>query len=106
MPGDRWSFARTDESGRVVEVTEKVRISEHASTGIYYFANGHQLVAIADEMIAHNERTRGEFYVMPVYQKYFERGWRVEISEASAMWDMGTPEALETFRSHLLVNHP
>ena len=40
LPGDRWSFARTDESGAVVEVAEKVRISDHASTGLYYFANG------------------------------------------------------------------
>ena len=28
LPGDRWSFARTDESGAVVEVAEKVRISD------------------------------------------------------------------------------
>src|SRR5690606_27192673 len=97
MPGDRWSFARTDENGRVVEVAEKVRISNQASTGLYYFASGRELLAVADEMIANGEKTRGEYYVMPVYQKYIARGRPVTVSPATAMWDMGTPEALATF---------
>ena len=101
VPGDRWSFARTDEGGRVVEVTEKVRISNHASTGLYYFANGREFVAVAEEMIRNGEKTRGEYYVIPVYQKYIQRGWRVGISVASEMWDMGTPEALSRFEQHL-----
>lgn len=101
MPGNRWSFARTDESEQVVEVAEKIRISNHASTGLYYFANGRELVEVADEMIRNQEKTRGEYYVIPVYQKYIARGWRVDISVASEMWDMGTPEALARFEKYL-----
>lgn len=101
MPGDRWSFARTDESGRVVEVTEKVRISDHASTGYYYFSSGRDLCAIGDDMIRRGETTRGEYYVIPVYQKLIEAGQRVEISPVDAMWDMGTPSALAAFEAHL-----
>jgi dTDP-glucose pyrophosphorylase len=101
LPGDRWSFARTDEQGNVVEVAEKVRISEHASTGLYYFSNGSEFVQVAQTMIANQEKTRGEYYVIPVYQKYIERGWQVKISVASEMWDMGTPEALGEFKTFL-----
>ena len=101
LPGDRWSFARTDDTGRVVEVAEKVRISDHASTGLYYFSRGDQLVAVGEEMIRNGEKTRGEYYVIPVYKKYVERGWRVEVSQAAEMWDMGTPEALSLFQAHL-----
>jgi UDP-N-acetylglucosamine diphosphorylase / glucose-1-phosphate thymidylyltransferase / UDP-N-acetylgalactosamine diphosphorylase / glucosamine-1-phosphate N-acetyltransferase / galactosamine-1-phosphate N-acetyltransferase len=97
MPGNRWSFARTDDKGKVLEVTEKIRISDHASTGLYYFANGKQLVSIAETMIAEQEKTRGEYYVIPVYQKLIENGGLVGISVASAMWDLGTPEALQLF---------
>jgi dTDP-glucose pyrophosphorylase len=104
-PGDRWSFARTDESGRVVEVAEKVRISDHASTGYYYFSSGRELCAIADAMFAAGETTRGEYYVIPVYQKMIARGWRVEIAPARAMWDMGTPEALAAYQAYL-HDHP
>lgn len=101
LPGDRWSFARTDESGAVVEVGEKVRISDHASTGLYYFSNGRRFVATADAMIANQEKTRGEYYVIPVYQKYIDQGLRVELSVADEMWDMGTPEALAAFERHI-----
>ncbi len=101
MPGERWSFARTDPHGRVVEVAEKVRISSHVSTGLYYFARGHEFCAVADDMIRKGEKTRGEYYVIPMYRKYIERRWRVDISRAHAMWDMGTPEALWHFEQHL-----
>lgn len=101
LPGDRWSFARTDASGRVVEVAEKVRISDHASTGLYYFASGRDLVRTGDAMIRAGEKTRGEYYVIPVYQKYIERGWRVDISRARAVWDMGNPEALAAYEAYL-----
>lgn len=102
MPGDRWSFARTDGGTRVVEVTEKIRISPHASTGMYYFSRAAEFLECADEMIAGNERTLGEFYVMPLYCKYLERGWRVDISIATEMWDMGNAEALEAFSKRQL----
>lgn len=97
LPGDRWSFARTDETGRVVEVAEKQRISELASTGLYYFSRADELAAVAHEMFDRGETTRGEYYVIPVYQKFIERGWRVDVSEAPEMHDMGTPDALRAF---------
>ncbi len=100
LPGDRWSFARTDESGTVVQVAEKVRISDHASTGLYYFSNGRHFVATADAMIANKEKTRGEYYVIPVYQKYIDQGLCIRLSVADEMWDMGTPEALAAFKRH------
>lgn len=101
MPGDRWSFARVDSDGRVVEVAEKSRISDHASTGMYYFSSGRELVSIGEAMIRNGEKTRGEYYVIPVYQKLIDQGQRVDISVASAMWDMGNPEALALYEAHL-----
>lgn len=102
LPGDHWSFARTDTNGRVVEVAEKVRISDHASTGLYYFSSGREFISAADGIIRNQEKTRGEYYVIPVYQKYIERGWRVDISTADEVWDMGTPKALSQFEAYLL----
>lgn len=95
--GESWSFARTDDRGRVVQVAEKERISDLASTGLYYFSRADELVDTASEMIARGERTRGEYYVIPVYQKYIARGWRVDVSVTTEMHDMGTPEALSHF---------
>lgn len=96
-PGDRWSFARVDETGRVVEVAEKRRISELACTGLYYFSRADELAETAHGMFDRGETTRGEYYVIPVYQQYIDRGWRVDVSEAPEMHDMGTPDALREF---------
>lgn len=97
MLGDNWSFAKTDSDGNVIEVAEKVRISNNASTGIYYFSNAKQFCEIADHIITSNERTKGEFYVIPVYQKIIQKGGKVKTSQAQEMWDMGTPDALKIF---------
>lgn len=102
LPGDHWSFARADSAGRVVEVAEKTRISGYASTGLYYFASGSEFVQVADDMIRNQEKTRGEYYVIPVYQKYIHRGLQVDISLATQVWDMGTPNALAAFEQHLV----
>src|SRR5262249_26910390 len=105
LPGDRWSFARVDQSGSVVEVAEKTRISDHASTGLYYFANGREFIHFADQIILNGERTRGEYYVIPVYQKYIDAGHSIGISIARESWDMGTPEAIELAERYTL-NQP
>lgn len=101
LPGEMWSFARTDETGRVKEVAEKVRISDHASTGLYYFSNGREFVSFADDIIKKEEKTRGEYYVIPVYQKYINKGLRIDISIAESVWDMGNPAALAKYLDFL-----
>src|SRR5690606_23431453 len=67
LPGDHWSFAKTNDKGLVVDVAEKVRISNNASTGLYYFRRAIDFVEYGEKLIRDNERTRGEFYVIPVY---------------------------------------
>jgi dTDP-glucose pyrophosphorylase len=97
LPGEQWSFAKVDSYGKVIEVAEKTRISDLASTGMYYFKSGAKLVEEADRLISNNERTRGEFYIMPIYQKLIDSGLNIRIAKAKNMWDMGTPEALAQF---------
>ena len=105
LPGERWSFAKTEPgTDRVVEVAEKVRISDHCSTGLYYFASGAEFKQLDEAMVAANERTKGEFYVIPVYQKLIARGAAVYIAPEREMWDMGTPEAKAEFETFLAGN--
>jgi dTDP-glucose pyrophosphorylase len=100
LPGEQWSFAKVDSDGRVIEVAEKTRISDWTSTGMYYFKSGANFVEEAERLINRNERTRGEFYIMPLYQKLIDSGLNIRISKAENMWDMGTPEALAHFVSN------
>jgi NDP-sugar pyrophosphorylase family protein len=99
-PGDKWSFVRLDEAGRVVETAEKRRISEWASTGLYHFARGRDFVHHADAMIAADERVNGEFYVAPVYNRLIAAGARIVTEVADPVWVLGTPEDLAYFEAH------
>ncbi|CAN5522909.1 glycosyltransferase family 2 protein [soil metagenome] len=99
--GDHWSFARTDASGRVVECAEKKRISEWATTGLYYFRTGSDFVKHAEAMIAADERTKGEFYVVPIYNRMIAAGCEIRINLVNDVWVLGTPEELAAFeRAH------
>jgi capsule biosynthesis phosphatase len=108
-PGDNWSFVRVDEHEQVVEVAEKRRVSNLASTGIYYYADASEFLAAAEEITDASPETGGEYYVMPVFGRYLSRRQPVKISRASAMWDMGERSALEIFmksvRNSFICDH-
>jgi dTDP-glucose pyrophosphorylase len=83
-----------------VETAEKRRISPWASTGLYHFSRGRDFVMHADAMIAADDRERGEFYVIPVYNRLIASGARVELNYADQVWVLGTPEDLAHFQSN------
>lgn len=97
--GDHWSFARTDDDGRVVETAEKVRISEWATTGLYHFRHAARFVEEAGRMVAEDDRTRGEFYVAPLYNRLIAQGADIRIDVARDVWVLGTPEELAVFEA-------
>ena len=99
--GNQWSFAKIDRFNKVTDVAEKQRISSLASTGIYYFSNGYQFVKEAERIITLDEKTQGEFYVIPIYQKLINKGYIINIDKAKEMWDLGTPESISLFKRHL-----
>jgi len=96
-PGDKWSFARTDDQGRVLETAEKRRISPWASTGLYYFRRGRDFVFHTQAMVADNERSNNEFYVAPVYNRLIAAGADIRANRVDRIWVLGTPEDLEQF---------
>lgn len=96
---NKWSFARTDASGLVVEVKEKEAISDQATVGIYYFARGADFVDAAIEMLLKRDRVNGEYYTCPVYNYLIRNGKRVGVYPiaAEAMHGLGTPEDLQSY---------
>ena len=96
-PGDKWSFARIDEQNRVLETAEKQRISDWATTGLYYFRRGSDFVRHAEAMIADNERSNNEFYVAPVYNRMIAAGADIRANKIENVWVLGTPEDLARF---------
>ena len=97
----KWSYAKLDENGFVSEVAEKKVISDEATVGIYYWRHGSDYVKYAEQMIAKNIRTNGEFYTCPVFNEAVGDGKKVRVKNIEKMWGIGTPEDLNYF----LDNH-
>lgn len=95
----KWSYAQIDDNGYIVEIKEKVVISEYATVGIYYFAKGKIFVENAIDMFVRNERVNNEFYVAPVYNYAISQGDKFGIYsiDMNQMHGTGTPEDLDKY---------
>lgn len=97
----RWSYARVDKTGIVLEVAEKKVISDQATVGIYYFRKGSDFVKASFSMIEKNVRFNNDFYVCPVFNEMLLGGKEIIIWEIkqSKMHGLGTPEDLNRYLS-------
>lgn len=96
----KWSYAKLDNNGFVSEVAEKKPISDHATTGIYYWNRGSDFVKYAESMIEKNIRVNNEFYTAPVFNEAILDGKKIKIFDVKRMWGIGVPEDLNYFLSH------
>ena len=71
MPGDHWSFV--DKLGLVQKVSEKVRISNLCSTGLYGFRSIKLFIELASDSI----ETKGEHYIAPLYNHLIKKNKQV-----------------------------
>lgn len=101
-PGN--SYARLDEEGYVDLVREKEVISRYALNGIHYWRRGKDFCQSFDEMVAADDRTKGEFYVAPSYNYLISRGIKVKVYDIhpSHHCSTGTPEDLDRLLSELI----
>ncbi len=95
----KWSYARVDKKGNVIETAEKKVISENATVGLYYFKKGSDFVNAAQTMIHKNIRHNNEFFVCPVYNELILQDKKVNIYPISqkSMHSLATPEDLNNF---------
>ena len=95
----RWSFAKTDDSGKVIAVAEKRPISRQATAGFYYFRRASDLIEGAEQMMLKGLRTADQFFVCPVYNELILKGKNIRTYHLpdGAMQSLGTPEDLENF---------
>ncbi len=95
----KWSYAKLNDKGYVIEVAEKKPISNNATVGIYWWKKGSEYVKYAEQMINKNIRTNNEFYVCPVFNEAIKDEKKITIKEIEkdGMWGIGTPEDLNYF---------
>lgn len=90
--------------GILEEIKEKAcytddPMSEHASTGVYYFRKGAYIKKYFDELIKRNINYNGEFYVTLVYNLLVEDGLRVGYYDTPFVTVFGTPDEVRNFEA-------
>jgi len=99
----KWSFAKINDSGHVIQVKEKEAISNLATVGIYFFSRGKDFVNGAIDMIINNDRVKNEFYTCPVYNYLISQNMKIGTYciDFHQMHGLGTPEDLRLYIDHL-----
>ena len=98
--GNGWSFARADGTGRVSEVREKLRISPHATVGLYWFASFDLYEqSYKDYYCGDLNLERGEKYIAPLYNHLIAANSPVYLHEIpfDSVIPLGTPEEVRNF---------
>lgn len=100
--GNRWSFVvPKGDSPQVLATREKVRVSDHCSTGLYHFRHfGDFCQAIASQRALGED---AELYVAPIYNHLIAAGKTIlwYPIEASEVLHVGTPSEYRQYRSQL-----
>ncbi len=97
----KWSYIERDSNQEVMNVVEKVVVSDEATVGVY----GWKSAAVAKNSIAAMKKdglkVNGEFYVAPSYTYLLEQGGRISTYSAgdveTDVHGLGTPEDLKLF---------
>jgi dTDP-glucose pyrophosphorylase len=105
-PGEQWSFAQIDKDGKVIKVTEKVRISNLASIGLYYFKSWSLFKNTFLKYKENIKKDYHEVYIAPLYQYIIDK---VNVRTKSIPYEkvhiLGTPEDLETFKQNITISN-
>jgi dTDP-glucose pyrophosphorylase len=103
--GNHWSFAKlSDESNRlskVVETTEKRRISDNCCTGLYAFRSGTQYLQIFDNFYRAGRSelsTPSELFIAPMYNSIVTigQGVRIHDIDRNNVVFVGTPHEYQS----------
>lgn len=93
--GNQWSFAEIDEvDNALVRTTEKVRISNYCSNGLYHFNSCREFIKIYDEYKNEIKKEYGETYIAPIYNYFRARNIKCYVRKIpqDKMAFFGTPE--------------
>ncbi|MGN1394480.1 MAG: glycosyltransferase family 2 protein [Succinivibrionaceae bacterium] len=91
--GNHWSFVEPGENGTVLRTTEKDRISDLCSDGLYYFSTVNKYMDLFNKTLQENKFVKNELYIAPMYNDLISRGLTVkyELVDREKVIICGTP---------------
>jgi len=105
--GDRWSFVKVDETEKVIDVAEKVPISNLATIGFYYFKKWKVYKQIYEQNKNSIIKDSKEVYIAPMYKQMINSEMNIGIKklDAASVKILGTPEEIEVFDPEYFANN-
>ncbi|ADL32895.1 nucleotidyl transferase [Butyrivibrio proteoclasticus B316] len=99
----RWSFVKCDETGQIIEATEKRPISKNATVGVYYFKHGKDYVEAAENMIRKDAAVNGSFYICPAFNELVLMQKKLGIYQIDRdnYYSLASPSGVEAYEKHL-----
>jgi NDP-sugar pyrophosphorylase family protein len=100
--GEHWSFVEPADEINVARTTEKERISNLCSDGLYYFKNSQQFNEIFLQAKSANKTSKGEYYIAPLYNALLSQGEKIfyQLIEHKDIEFCGTPEEYESINKN------
>ena len=100
----KMAYLKVDKNNLLLEIKEKecytdYPMSEHASTGAYYFRKGLFVKKYFNEIIENNIQYNGEYYVTLVYNMLVADGLKVGFYDTEYVTVFGTPQEVENFEA-------
>jgi capsule biosynthesis phosphatase len=91
-----YSYIKIDENNNVVDIAEKIKISNLANTGAYFFNSSKRFFEIAESLLEVNKDNR-EIYTSLVYKKMIDDGAPVKSIFVNSFNAVGTPLQLQNY---------
>ena len=94
-----YSYITLDEELKILEIIEKVKISDNANTGIYCFEDINELYIYASKVVNNNINFKGECYTSCIIQQMIKDDKifkAIELNE-KFVFNLGTPDQLNTY---------
>ena len=98
--GDGWSFIEPGIGTAVLRTTEKERISDLCSDGLYFFARIADFREAFDHYVSSGQHVLGELYVAPLYNYLIKRGRSIhfQLVDSSLIDHCGLPKDYEKLK--------
>lgn len=101
MKGESWSFAQMDKQSKLIQTSEKKRISSYASLGIYYFHSSKEFIKIYDEYANIVKSEWKETYIAPFYNYIDRNDFDILHLSKEFVFCLGTPDEVEQNKERL-----
>jgi capsule biosynthesis phosphatase len=100
-----YSYIKIDGKNKVLDIQEKVKISNNACAGAYCFSSSKILQSLIKETIQKDEKAKGEFYISNLYKKLIDKNLEIDAVKVRNFTCLGTPIQLFAFASNFNKPH-